>query len=252
MSTTMVRLSAALLLSAWALGACGSRSSSGKGGVQWVKIPGGILTMGTTDADLVWSRPAHRVTVKPFEMTKTLVTNKQFKACVAAGECSAAASYGAQYEGDDQPVVGVNWNQAEAFSAWAGGRLPSESEWEYAARSAGKDQKFPWGDGAATCANAVISGCGNGATAPVCSKTAGNTQQGLCDMAGDAWEWVEDWFHPSYDGAPADGSAWNDAGPGRVFRGGTMDDDAGDARSAIRGYGVPTGRSGGLSFRVVR
>jgi formylglycine-generating enzyme required for sulfatase activity len=146
----------------------------------------------------------------------------------------------------------VDWNQAKTFSAWVGGRLPSEAEWEYAARSAGKDRKYPWGDEDATCERAVISGCGS-ATAPVCSKPAGNTQQGLCDMAGNAWEWVQDWYHGSYNGAPTDGSAWESpTGSYRVGRGGSWNYPADIARSAYRGSLVPGFRNYYLGFRPAR
>ncbi len=204
--------------------------AEGKAGIEWVRIPGGAFMMGTDNNWFADAQPPHRVTVKSFQMAKTLVTNKQYKACVDAGVCAATDfdSYykGAQFLGDDQPVVGLDWNRAKVFSRWAGGRLPTEAEWEYAARSAGKDQKYPWGNEDATCANAVIGGCGYDAPAPVCSKPAGNTEQGLCDMAGNAQEWVEDSYHNSYAGAPTDGSAWEEAGAARVFRGGVWSSPA--------------------------
>ena len=223
--------------------------TAGKAGIQWVRIAGGSFSMGSGN----WEEgPTHSVTIKSFQLARTLVTNKQYQACVHAGACTPPDNYGDNFKGDNQPVVGVDWNQAKAFSEWAGGRLPSESEWEYAARSAGKDWKYPWGDEAATCERAVISGCGK-ATAPVCSKPAGNTQQGLCDMVGNAWEWVQDWYHRSYDGAPADGSAWeNPAGTFRVFRGGAWSFDAEYERSADRGGSPPGNRGYFLGFRPAR
>ncbi|NNN07131.1 MAG: formylglycine-generating enzyme family protein [Elusimicrobia bacterium] len=239
-------------------------AGAGKAGIRWVPIPGGTFTMGSSSFG-----PPHHVTVKSFQMAKTLVTNKQYKACVAAGACTAAHVSGkscAVYngsswapgdlpdsaQGDDHPVVCVDWNQAKAFCAWAGGRLPSEAQWEYAARSGGKNRKYPWGNATATCADAVIGGCGYHATAAVCSKTAGNTKQGLCDMAGNAWEWVEDWWHDSYTGAPTDGSAWEDAGDSRIGRGGSWSVDAAITRSADRTGFDPSARYDGLGFRPVR
>lgn len=225
------------------------RVAPDKADIQWVRIPEGTFSMGSGNGS---EGPAHSVTIKSFQISKTLVTNKQYKACVAAGACSPATYYGSQYEEDDQPIVGVDWNQANTFSQWVGGRLPSEAEWEYAARSAGKDQKYPWGNEEATCSLAVISGCSR-ATISVCSKPAGNTQQGLCDMAGNAWEWVQDWYHDSYNGAPIDGSAWErPAGSVRVNRGGTWNGHAGPARSAYRNYGNPDGRLYSLGFRPAR
>jgi formylglycine-generating enzyme required for sulfatase activity len=232
-------------------GAKPARAAAGKAGIQWVRIPAGTFTMGSSDVGS--DAQPHQVTVKSFQMAKTLVTNKQYKACVDAGACTAAQDYGSGYNGDDQPVVGVDWNQAGAFSKWAGGRLPSEAEWEFAARSGGKEQKYPWGNEDATCGNAVISGCGYNAPAPVCSKPNGNTAQGLCDMAGNAWEWVQDWYHGSYNGAPTDGSAWESpAGSYRVLRGGSWYYGAGDARSARRDYFVPGIRYYDLGFRPAR
>ena len=226
--------------------------------IKWVTIPGGSFAMGY-GADDGWSfaKPIHQVAVKPFQMAKTLVTVAQYKACVDAGACAAPATGGYCNWGvagrDQHPVNCVDWNQAQAFSAWAGGRLPSESEWEYAARSAGKDWKYPWGDEAATCETAVISGCTSGGTAPVCSEPAGNTKQGLCDMAGNVWEWVQDWYHDSYNGAPTDGTAWESpAGSFRVFRGGSWGVGAVNARSADRNRDDPGDRRLLLGFRPAR
>jgi formylglycine-generating enzyme required for sulfatase activity len=231
-----------------------AKTQAGKAGIEWVTIPGGSFMMGSNEG-LDNEKPRHRVTVKPFQMAKTLVTNNQYQACVQAGACTAPADYGDVLKGDDQPVLGVDWNQAKAFSEWAGGRLPSEAEWEYTARSAGKEQKYPWGDAEATCEKAVISsggdGCGRNATWPVCSKPAGNTQQGLCDMAGNAWEWTQDWYHDSYNGAPTDGSAWEiPRGSLRVYRGGSANYLSDHARSSYRNANEPNAR--GIGFRPVR
>ena len=187
------------------------------------------------------SKPPHRVAIKSFQMAKTLVTNRQYRACMDAGACTAPADCGESsvlraerdprldpeappapsgaLKGADYPVVCVDWDQAKAFAQWVGGRLPTEAEWEYAARSAGKDRKYPWGDEDPTCDRVVRKGCTEG-TMPVCSKPLGNTEQGLCDMASNVWEWTQDWYHDSYDGAPDDGGAWESpAGSIRVVRG---------------------------------
>ena len=228
------------------------RALSGKAGIQWVKIPGGNITIGSTDQDLERSRPLHDVTVKPFQMSRTPVTNKQYKACVSAGACSPAESYGRAFEGDDQPVVGVDWSQARTFSEWAGGRLPSEAEWESAARGTENDKKYPWGSEDPTCRTDAIGGCGQTATAPVCSR-GGDSDQRLCDMAGNVREWVQDWSHATYAGAPTTGAAWeNPPGTTRVVRGASWRDDAGAARCAHRGERDPRGRGDYLGFRIAR
>lgn len=247
-----------------------AKGAPGRVGVEWVDIPGGAFLMGSMD--FPWARPMHPVAVKAFQMAKTEVTFGQYKACVAAGECSPAHSAdGAcrNYDGfswrpvrlpsyfleDDQPAVCVDWEQARAFSRWVGGRLPTEAEWEYAARGAGGDRRFPWGDEDATCDRAVAdsNGCEKGATWPVGSLPRGNTAQGLCDMAGNVWEWVEDAYHGSYRGAAADGSAR--PGPPdapRVIRGGSWDDFPRLARAAARRRVSPRRNDATLGFRPVR
>jgi formylglycine-generating enzyme required for sulfatase activity len=189
--------------------------------IEWVTIPSGSFLMGADDRGD--AKPRHQVTVKAFQLSKTLVTADQYGRCVADGKC-VKPSCGSR--GDDHPVVCVSWDQAQAFARWAGGRLPSEAEWEYAARSGGKEKKYPWGADEQVCERAVFgsggSGCASSSTRPVCSKPAGNTEQGLCDMAGNVWEWTQDWWHDSYAGAPKDGSAWESpAGSRRVVRGGS-------------------------------
>ncbi|MFH2203997.1 MAG: formylglycine-generating enzyme family protein [Elusimicrobiota bacterium] len=244
----------AVLLAAWPAAAEAPKT------VEWVTIRGGGFTMGS-DSGEQDEQPRHRVKVRTFQMAKTEVTVAQYGACVRAGGCSPPGAEGncnwSQAERDDHPVNCVDWNQAKAFAQWAGGRLPSEAEWEYAARSRGKARAYPWGDKQASCARAVMLdealGCGKGSTWPVCSRPDGNTKQGLCDMAGSVWEWVEDRYHGSYAGAPADGSAWEaSASSGRVERGGSWDYSMGGVRAANRSSNDPDFRNVGLGFRLAR
>ena len=134
-----------------------------------------------------------------------------------------------------------------------------KSEREYAASNGSAENVYPWGDTTADCTYAVMDdtthsdGCDTGRTWSVCSRTTGNTGHGLCDMAGNVWEWVQDWYHIDYTGAPTDGSAWvSPSGSYRVFRGGGFGNQADGLCAAYRGYAPPSDRSGTLGFRCVR
>lgn len=231
--------------------ACAARSdvaspaevTAGKAGIQWVTIPSGT-------SDAFWS--GTHITLNSFQIAKTLVTNKQYKACVNAGKCTAARSFGPSFAGNDQPVVGVNWSQANAFCEWVGGRLPSELEWEYAATSGGKDCKYPWGSEDATCSRAVIRGCGT-VTAPVCSTPDGNTALGLCDMAGNALEWMQEWYEDSGNGMHEDkGTIGGPPRWKRPVRGGSWLSTARDVQIAVRSSVSRDGRTANVGFRPAR
>ncbi len=202
---------------------------------EWVTIPGGRFQMGSNSGGRC-EKPVHSVNVPTFQMTKTEVTLNQYKSCVDAGKCERPTDNGdnkycnwGHGNRGEHPINCVNWSQARRFCEWVGGRLPSEAEWEYAARSGGKNQKFPWGNTEASCSYAVmdengIKGCGEGRTWPVCSKSRGNTSSGLCDMSGNVSEWVEDWYQCSYKGAPTNGDARTAAGhtEWHTLRGGAL------------------------------
>jgi iron(II)-dependent oxidoreductase len=217
--------------------------------------------MGDDSSASADEKPEHPVTVDPFEMQRTEVTVRQYGECVTAGSCTEPGTGDQANWNDpgyeDHPVNYTDWHQAVNFCTWAGGRLPSEAEWEYAARSGGQDITYPWGNDAATCTYAVMNeggwGCGTDRTWAVCSKPDGNTAQGLCDMAGNVWEWVQDWYHSDYTGAPTDGSAWVvPSGTSRVARGGGFGLPAAGLRAAKRGGEGPAVRHYGLSFRCAR
>ena len=209
-------------------------------GIKWVSIPGGVFRMGSTSGD-VGEQPVHEVTVPAFRMSRTEVRACDYGACVDAGSCTA--TFGPQ-QVDDLPVVYVDWTQAGAYCKWAGGRLCSEAEWEYAARNGSADATYPWGETEPTCDDGVFSGDGCLPSTPSasCSKPAGNDKWGVCDLGGNVWEWVEDCFYGSYEGAPTDGSAWVDGPhtPFRVARGGGFEDDAGSLRGAFRSGFYPS------------
>jgi len=231
--------------------------------LEWVPLGGGTFMMGS-EAGLANETPIHAVTVPPFEMTRSEITVAQYQACVAAGICSPPrdnaaderCNWGTSGRGS-HPVNCIAWNQAVAFCTWAGGRLPSEAEWEYAARSGGQDVTYPWGNVMASCQYAVMDetgdGCGLNSTWPVCSKPDGDTAQGLCDMAGNVWEWVQDWYHSRYDGAPTDGSAWEvPETDKRVLRGGAWLDEAYRLRATMRPGYDPEAQDSDDGFRCAR
>lgn len=224
-------------------GACGCGSPEATGcadPVHWVAIPGGQFDMGSTASGL--EQPVHAVNVPAFDISQTEVTVAQYMGCVEAGTCTAPETWGdGCYWQDPQrahsPVNCVSWHQAVAFCQWQGGRLPSEAEWEYAARSGGQALSYPWGAESPSCDLAVFDvggpGCGTGLPSPVCSRPDGNTAEGLCDMGGNVFEWVQDGWQANYNDAPSDGSAR--PGSLKVVRGGGHVSPADDLRPTWRG-----------------
>ncbi|MFH1176190.1 MAG: SUMF1/EgtB/PvdO family nonheme iron enzyme, partial [Acidobacteriota bacterium] len=237
------------------------KSAASSAEIRWVQLPGGSFEMGSNRGGDD-EKPRHRVTLSGFEMAKSETTVAQYAACVDAGKCTAPDQEGScnwgKSDRGEHPVNCVDWEQAKAFCEWAGARLPTEAEWEYAARSGGKDQEYPWGDQAPSCDRAVMNegglGCGKETTWPVCSKPSGNTEQGACDLAGNVWEWVADWYDDGYyrksskkdPKGPAGGSSRVDRG------GGWSDGDAGYLRASNRGRVGPGGRLVDLGFRCAR
>ena len=167
-------------------------------------IPAGPFWMGCNDG-LESScspdeKPYHEVTLDGYYMDQTEVTQSAYNECYDAGKCDAPCWF--DPSSPDEPVVCVTWFEAAAYCAWAGKRLPTEAEWEKAAR--GTDgRKYPWGNEYATCDYAVINdgvrGCGTYWPWDVCSKSpAGDSPYGLCDMSGNVMEWVSDWYDDEY------------------------------------------------------
>ncbi len=230
-------------------------------GVCWVSFCADAYRMGSAGAGEELEQPAHAVTLRGFELTISEMTAEQHRACVDDGSCRLWPG--------DEPAVGrcnqeepeaglpancIDWDMAVELCAWAGGRLPSESEWEYAARSGGQPPPFPWGWAPPSCtrANFTQGDCGQ-VTEPVCSLPDGDTEQGLCDVGGNVFEWVEDWMHDGYVGAPDDGSAWVDGSDEsyRVMRGGGIG-SAEDLRTRNRTFHGPEFHYGGLGVRCAR
>ncbi len=227
---------------------------------EMVSIPGGSFRMGDLSGEgYADEKHVRTVTVPAFRLGKHEVTFAQWDACVADGGCNG---YSPDDEGggrSDRPVINVSWNEVQSFIDWLNGktggnyRLPSEAEWEYAAR-AGSTTKYSWGDDIGNN-RANCRGCGSQwddkRTAPVGSFPA--NAWGLHDMHGNVWEWVQDCWHDGYEGAPTDGSAWTSGDcDWRMVRGGSWDDYPWGLRSAFRGRGVRSGRDGNAGFRLAQ
>ncbi|MBC7950445.1 MAG: SUMF1/EgtB/PvdO family nonheme iron enzyme [Rhodospirillaceae bacterium] len=217
----------------------------------------GSFTMGSMGGDAS-SKPPHKVTIaKPFALGKFEVTVAEWNACVQAGACKAAGEPG---EGGDRlPVRNVHWQDAQDYVAWLTKqtgrkyRLPTEAEWEFAARG-GADSAYWWGDvfgkGKANC-----SDCGGAydrkLPSPVDAFPANGF--GLFGTAGGVAEWVQDCWHPNYAGAPKDGAAREEPNcRERVIRGGSWRNDHSYAASASRFYYDGDVRYIANGFRVVR
>ncbi|WMP16996.1 formylglycine-generating enzyme family protein [Thiothrix lacustris] len=227
-----------------------------------VDIPAGTFTMGCDgkrdDVEGGCSddeKPAHEVTLDAFKMAKTEVTFDQWDACEKAKACPHAEDQG--WGRGNRPVINVSWDDiTQKYIPWLNQetgkhyRLPTEAEWEYAARG-GADTAYPWGNaigkGNANCDN---SSCGDKFeyTAPVGSFAANG--YGLQDMNGNVYEWVLDTWHDNYNGAPVDGSAW-ESGTYRVLRGGAWGSNARLVCSALRTLYMPDDRFYAYGFRLV-
>lgn len=199
-------------------------------------IRGGSFTMGSNDDPT--ERPVHQVAIKPFSIGKYPVTVREWNECAAAKACGFTA-----IGKDDAPVTNVSWTDAQQYAAWLAQatkkpyRLPSEAEWEYAARG-GTQSKYWWGDklqpGMAGCKD-----CGDAAgEQPAKVGSFKPNPFGLYDMGGGVDQWVADCWHRTYQGAPNDGSAWSGGDcSSHVLRSGSWKNDSRYVRPSNRdGY----------------
>jgi serine/threonine-protein kinase len=253
-------------------------------------VPGGEFFMGNTEAEVdealqvcreyheeclpeyfTSQLPMHLVTVDSIWLDQHEVTNGQYQQCVGAGICEPPDEsvmphdiYYSDRTYTDYPVVWVDWYQASGYCEWAGGRLPTEAEWEYAAR--GPEQlAYPWGDefdgellnyADVSCTFDFVSHTddayndGNPFISPKGSYPDGASWCEALDMAGNVWEWTADWFG-DYPSEPQDNPQGPFYGEGRVLRGGCWACDRGSATTTNRNWQDPSIFGINIGFRCV-
>ena len=196
---------------------------------DWVEVPAGEYVIGRDPGET----RQRLVEVDAFELTRTPVTNAQYERFVAENGAAAPPQWPAPA---DHPVTFVDWHEAAAFCAWAGGRLPTEAEWEKAAR--GTDARaYPWGDEEDETRAAVGVGMKRGTTSPVGFHPDGASPHGLLDMAGNVWEWTSTEYPPGE----------------RVLRGGSFASPGlAWACCTMRSHSRPVRRQAHIGFRVAR
>lgn len=227
---------------------------------QMVQIPGGTFQMG--DVEKLgdgWRNPVHPVTLKPFAISKYEVTFEEYDAFAIATGQRLLEDQG--WGRGRRPVVNVSWDEAKAYAEWLSKetgnhyRLPTESEWEYAARSGAKQEVWAGTSEESTLGEyAVFQNNSGNRTAEVGTKQANGF--GLNDLTGNVWEWVEDCAHGTYEQAPTDGAAWMEANGGecgqRVVRGGSWDISPVGLRASFRIRYSSAYRSNFIGFRLVQ
>jgi len=233
---------------------------------EFIDIPEGIFLMGDSSGEGGDDeKPPHQVKIKPFRLAKHEVTFVQWDFCVEDGGCN---NYRPDDEGwgrGEHPVINVSWDDIQIYLAWLNKktgrnyRLPSEAEWEYAAR-AGTTMAYPWGFRAShDYANygkddlrdkQAIGHERWGKPQPVGQLHANNF--GLYDMHGNVWEWTDDCWHPTYENAPRNSVSWTISGNCslRVSRGGSFNNRPRNVRSAARTWNNSSFRYNNLGFRL--
>jgi formylglycine-generating enzyme len=223
----------------------------------YVRIEPGTFQMGATPGDTEPypdEKPRHPVRItKGFWIGATPVTVADYKRFVGQRQqfkLPPAPDFNPDWGKPDHPIVNVTWDEAKAYCEWDAGRLPTEAEWEYAARGGKDGLKYPWGNDI-TPENANYSGSKWHGTSPVRSYTP--NAWGLYDMAGNVWEWVADWYDERYyASSPSDDPRGPQSRTVRVLRGGSFVIYAWYLRAAYRNWDAPGDRLSYIGFRCVR
>jgi serine/threonine-protein kinase len=226
-------------------------------------VPAGPFEMGSEEGGDD-EAPVHTVDLDAFYIDVYEATNAQYARCLDDGDCDPPSNDGSftrdSYFGDpaydDYPVIYVSWHDAQAFCEWRGARLPSEAEWEKAARVGLEGAEYPWGDEAPVCRYGAPNGakfddnadCDGTDTEPVGSYSPNG--YGLYDMAGNVWEWVSDWYDVYPGGDPGASDYFGQTL--RVLRGGSWLNDSRFLRSASRYRNFPDSTYDGFGFRCAR
>lgn len=227
-----------------------------------VRLPLSELMMGSPiSAGAADERPLHRVRLSAFAIDRYEVTNERYWRCVRAGACTSPAlassakrkDYFAAQAFGRFPVVFVNWQQADAFCRWEGGRLPTEAEWELAARGPAPSVRvYPWGDSAPDCTRANMGGPGScvGDTDVVGRRKLGLSFWGVADLAGNVWEWTNDWYDAKYyQKSPVVDPQGPPMGALKVMRGGCFVSGADSLRVSCRKAELPATWAPNVGFR---
>ncbi len=254
--------------------ASGNRRVSNAATPAMIQVDGGSFTMGCTSeqsdcgAD---ESPTHQVMVNSFKMSATEITNAQYAAFLNAKNIGFAATYngntlldnqssylGLQYLNnqwqpksgmENHPVVCVTWYGANEYCQWAGGRLPTEAEWEYAARGGKNSRGYKYAGSNMIEDVAWYTGNSGSRTHEVGQKRA--NELGLYDMSGNVYEWCYDWYANPYNGSYQNNPVGPSSGSDRVYRGGGWNSIAQFCRVAYRGSNTPSSSNDGMGFRLV-
>ena len=230
----------------------GSTMTSSVDVMTLVYVPAGEFLMGSDDRDLDADRdetPQHTVHVDAFWIDRTEVTNEMYRRCVESDVCTAPA-HSSRYHANEyekHPALGISWDQAVQYCAWAGRRLPTEAEWEKAAR--GTDGRlYPWGTEAPDSSRLNFDHLVDDTT-EVGKYPAGASPYGVLDMAGNVWEWVADGYDEGYYAKSPEQNPQSDNPVNRrVLRGGSWNTEAHNVRVANRFWAFP-GRNDTDGFR---